>query len=786
MNIETDSLILTCEPEKGVFTLKKNPGGEMVFENARLGVHFKKNSQRIKALCLDWLPFTWEQKTETKTPHGKMQTLDFVTGGSLQNLLLHITFALPEKEPFLLWKIEIGYFGEEAIFIDRFEMFTLDEKTGGRMGFLESKQPENLAFFSNGWQSWDYTATYGANEAMRQSRLGIFQDPQNKNSTTPAPRRKGLYTSDFFGVIGDRTNRKGLLLGFLSQKEQFGTLQAKLTKDKRIQLWAAGDYAKLDPGKRMSTDWACAFSMDVDQREPFDPFVRAVTRENDVPEMKPKPTGWCSWYEFYQKIDDEKINQNIHAIDSMKDELPLDLIQIDDGFEAQIGDWFDFNQKFKRGVKPHATAIRATGKIPGLWLAPFIVHRQSKLMREHPDYILRNSAGMPVNSGFNWNSFTTSLDLSNPDALEYACSVVRKAVKDWGFDYLKLDFLYAAALPGRYCDPTLTRAQILRKGMEAIREAVGLKTFLRGCGAPLGSMIGLVDAMRIGADVLGSWRTEMFGIRFIFNEEPHTSSAANSIQNMLTRSILHNQWWINDPDVLLVREKMDLTLPEVQSLASMIFLTSGMVLLSEDLPKLSPERLEIAKVLIPPLDQRPVLLDWFDRQMPSKVRQDLRGAIGNWSLVSLSNWDDRPQTLTLDLSTFGFSSGSYWVRSFWDGKTYLVDSKTPLPFPNVPAHATIVMAIRMKSDSRPQYLGSNLHLSQGLEVFGWKPRFNGLDIVVQLPRTFEGIIEIYLPKAPKIIQMEGKDIQWNALSDERYEFPISSKTKKTRISIQYK
>ncbi len=786
MNIENDSLSFTCDPEKGTFSLGRNPSGEKIFENARLGVQFKKGSRRIKILYSDWLPFTCEQKTETKSPHGKTKSLEFVMGGNEENLHLHLTFALPEKESFLLWKIEIGNFGQEAIYPDCFDLFLLDEKADGRMEFLESKLPDQLAFFSNGWQSWVYTATYGANEPMRQSRLGVFQDPQNQNSTTPAPRRKGLYTSDFFGVIGDRSNRKGLLFGFLSQKEQFGSLQVKLSKDKKIQLWAAGDGARLDPGKKMTTDWACAFPMDIDQREPFDPFITAVARENDVPKMKAKPTGWCSWYEFYQDIDDEKIKRNIHAIDSMQDELPLDLIQIDDGFEAQIGDWFDFNKKFKKGVKPHADAIRAARKIPGLWLAPFIVHRRAKLMREHPEYILRNATGKPVSSGFNWNSFTTSLDLSNPDAMEYACSVVRKAAKDWGFDYLKLDFLYAAALPGKHHDPSLTRAQVLRKGMEAIRKAVGPDVFLLGCGAPLGSMIGLVDAMRIGADVLGSWRTEMFGIRFIFNEEPHTSSAANSIQNMLTRSIFHNHWWINDPDVLFVREKMDLTLPEVQSLASMILMTSGMVLLSEDLPKLSPQRLEIAKALIPPLDQRPIVLDWFDRQMPSKVRQDLKGATGNWSLVSLSNWDDHQQSLLLDLKAFGFSTESYWARSFWDGKTYLIDSETPLTIPSVPAHATLVMAIREKAESQPQYLGSNLHLSQGMEIAEWKPRLTGIDIVVKLPRTFAGKIEISLPKTPRKIQMNDKEIQWLSLGDGRFELPISGKSKKAKVSIHYK
>jgi alpha-galactosidase len=526
--------------------------------------------------------------------------------------------------------------------------------------------------------------------------------------------------------------------------------------------------------------------MEIDADEPFAPFVGAVARENSVPGMKSKPTGWCSWYEFHQNIADGKISRNIHAIDSMKDELPLDLIQIDDGFESQIGDWFAFNKKFKKGVKPHADAIRAAGKMPGLWLAPFIVHRQSKLMKEHPDFILRNTAGIPVNSGFNWNSFTTSLDLSYPDALKYACSVVRTAAKDWGFDYLKLDFLYAAALPGCHHDRSLTRAQVLRKGMEAIRNTVGPDVFLLGCGAPLGSMIGLVDAMRIGADVLGSWRTEMLGIRFIFKDEPHTSSAANSIQNMLARSILHNQWWINDPDVLLIREKMDLTLSEVQSLASMIFLTAGMVLLSDDLPKVSAQRLGIAKALIPPLDQRPILLDWFDRQMPSKVRQDLKGPVGNWTLVSLSNWADQPATLKLDLGSLGFAEGRYWVRSFWDGKTDSVHDSQPLVKNNVPAHGTLVLAIRKKLESEPQFIGSTLHLSQGLEIADWKPRFSGIDFTIQLPRTLEGKVEVWLPKNPKKVSLDGRDIPWESASDGKYLLSISSKSKKAKASIIYK
>ena len=87
--------------------------------------------------------------------------------------------------------------------------------------------------------------------------------------------------------------------------------------------------------------------------------------------------------------------------------------------------------------------------------------------------MLRKKNGRLANAGFVWDVLDTALDLTVPEALEYACSVVRTASKEWGYPYLKLDFLYAAALKGCYHDPTVTRAQVLRRGMEAIREAVG-------------------------------------------------------------------------------------------------------------------------------------------------------------------------------------------------------------------------------------------------------------------------------------------------------------------------
>ena len=224
-------------------------------------------------------------------------------------------------------------------------------------------------------------------------------------------------------------------------------------------MWANGDGARLDPGSHVETDWACIQFLHLDNPDPMAPYLEAVMRENDLTHEKysdiAPPTGWCSWYQFMSEdyIGDlaaADIQENLRSLGQLKDQIPLEIIQIDDGFQTQIGDWFSFNPGFPDGVAPLASEIKDDGFVPGLWLAPFIMHPKSKLANEHPQWILRDRLGRPVNAGFLWNTFTRALDLTHPGAREYVRGVIHSAAKEWGFSYLKLDFLYAASSPWKF------------------------------------------------------------------------------------------------------------------------------------------------------------------------------------------------------------------------------------------------------------------------------------------------------------------------------------------------
>ncbi|HEX7973564.1 MAG TPA: alpha-galactosidase, partial [Anaerolineales bacterium] len=694
--------------------------------------------------------------------------------------------------PLFLWRIRVENPGLQPVQLDRLDLIHLDPRQGRVCLAPDPRSARsNLIFLSNGWQSWSYTSVYSSRDRYRRTRLGFLRLPCEANPGTPLPARPGHFASDMFGVLGDRSSRAGLLAGFLSQRQHFGSLEARLDGPQpSLSMWANGDGACLDPGRSLSTDWACLHFLDLDGPDPFGPYIEAAARENGLAPgdgrrgEKPIPTGWCSWYQFSSedytgKVAEADIRLNQQAVAGLRDRLPLEVVQIDDGFEAQIGDWFAFHPAFPQGVATLAAEIRSSGLTPGLWLAPFIVHPRSRLAAKNPDWLLRGRSGRTANAGWLWGAFTAALDLTLPAAQEYVTRVIETAVHEWGFPYLKLDFLYAAALPGRYHDPTRTRAQVLVEGLETIRRAAGPEAILLGCGCPLGPAIGLVDAMRIGADVARRWTPAFNGIETFFNAEPGIPSARNAIQNSLMRVPLHRRWWINDPDCLLLRPTTHLTLPEVQTLAGVIALTGGSLLLSDHLPDLPPDRLRIAQALLPLIGRRPELPGWADAPTPPCLRLDLESAAGAWHLLALFNWDDRPQELSLRLADFNLEpQGEYFAREFWSGQTYRL-SGAALRLPEIPAHGTALFAVRPASSDRPLYLGSDLHISQGLEVTQWA--FTGkatdtsqsdLTFTLERPGLAQGQIELYLPCPPRQALLNNTRISWDRLSPGHYRFPV--------------
>jgi alpha-galactosidase len=71
----------------------------------------------------------------------------------------------------------------------------------------------------------------------------------------------------------------------------------------------------------------------------------------------PRITGWCSWYNLYAAITEENILEHLRGVQAVaeRDDLPMRVFQIDDGFTPEMGDWLDVKPQFPRGMKPLLT-----------------------------------------------------------------------------------------------------------------------------------------------------------------------------------------------------------------------------------------------------------------------------------------------------------------------------------------------------------------------------------------------------------------------------------------------
>jgi alpha-galactosidase len=542
--------------------------------------------------------------------------------------------------------------------------------------------------YRNGYQSWSGTRAYGVEEADADPCWGFLRDSQT-DAAHPAAGRRGVFRSDLVSVIAERHGAHALALGFLQADAFFGAIEvdAHGGRFRRLAAVLDGDARTLQPGERLGLPalWLAAGGDGWELLEQWAAACGAAMRAR-VPERT--PVGWCSWYYYFTRVRESDVVDNLAALRELRARVRCDYVQVDDGYQRAIGDWLEPNAKFPRGMRWLAQRIRSAGFDAGIWIAPFLARPESRLMQSRPEWFVRTAAGR-LRWGC-WNPMwglgrpAYVLDTTREDVLDWLRELARTIVHQWGYRLLKLDFLYAAALPGVRADPDATRAAALRRGLQAIREGAGEDAFLLGCGCPLGPAIGLVDGMRIGADVAPFWDN---WISRGPNRGRHGVATAHALRNMLTRAFMHRRLWLNDPDCLMVRaSETALTPDEVRTLASAIALTDGMFVLSDRLAALPAERLEWIERVLPLLGGDARVEDVFEHDLPERVRAVYPSA----EAVALFNFSDRPADRRVAVPP-----GSV-VRELWSGASLAAADGVAI-LPAVPAHGCRLLWIERAS-----------------------------------------------------------------------------------------
>jgi alpha-galactosidase len=514
-------------------------------------------------------------------------------------------------------------------------------------------------FFKHGYQSWSgsFPIPVGELSAERYEKRSPLTRVNHQSEVVRPPDAPEAATSELFTIL-ERSDGERMVAGFLDGATSLTTLTVR--SPDAIAARALLDGIELAPGATR----AIAPLYFERSREPAAVLAaRWAAKLGEAMGARtraPFRRGWCSWYHYFHAISEVALRNNLQALAALRSSFPIEVVQLDDGFQSALGDWDETNQKFPSGLARIGAEIRAAGFEAGIWTAPFLAARDSRLMHNHPDWFIGGEDGSPLPAGYNPNwthhddKFAYALDPSHPQVRDHLETLFRKLVHQFGYSYLKLDFLYAAAAEGLRHWRNWTRAETLRYGLAAIRAGAGDEAFILACGCPLGAAVGMVDGMRIGPDVSPYWGSGGAG-------DPSTVHALDAI---IARSFMHRRLWLNDPDCLMLRAKeTQLSADERLALASVIAGSGGMLLISDDMSLLGEDEGKLfrdAAALRVQMDegagQEPIVaIDLLDAGGVRGLMQQSDEGV----LAVVVNRGDNPARFTL--ATLG--RGSYQIRT---------------------------------------------------------------------------------------------------------------------------
>lgn len=429
--------------------------------------------------------------------------------------------------------------------------------------------PDRALVYELGWQSWSPSGSYSFKSTSPRPFKKIWQamayrpefvDPSN------------CFQSDGVLIVNPGDGRPIVSFGVADIQGEIPHILATPKGNKNLVI-----SSNLPIEVR---SWPSAVTIE----EALSGWADSIVSEMELRPLKAIAPAWCSWYCYWFNVTQNDIIEALGAI--TKAQLPITTIQIDDGWQKAIGDWA-ISKRFG-DLKSTIAAIKNAGKESGIWLAPFLVGANSQLAEKNPSWILDGA-----DAGFNWNQPLLALDTTANGAMDYLLETFTM-LKELGVTYFKLDFLYAGAMEGNR-NREVPSEVAYRQAMASIRECVGDEATIVGCGAPILSSVGLVDAMRISPDISPLWDPPEQDL-----SQPGSRAA---ILNSRARRALHGRFWVNDPDCLLLRPSIE----NRELIADAVASTNGLRTFSDPISSLDDWAIAKVHELITPAETAPAV-----------------------------------------------------------------------------------------------------------------------------------------------------------------------------------
>ncbi|NUM52819.1 MAG: alpha-galactosidase [Candidatus Hydrogenedentes bacterium] len=524
-------------------------------------------------------------------------------------------------------------------------------------------------------------------------------------------------------ALNSKTDRN-LVAGFLAYTTGYGKLRITPPSGKGRDHWFSEFAAEcvydppvtVQPGQQLVSEPLYLGVSEENVLEGLERYGWALASANNInrEQMSFLPHGWDSWStEYRNDISEAKVIENLEFLSTNLARYGWNTMAIDDGWQVALGDWDPSPERFPNGMKPVADAIHAKQMTASLWVAPFRVNVESALAKAHPEWLRApNELGKQV-----VGEKDRILDVTAPGAYEWVRDLAKKVTQDWGFDaIMEADFAYYLPLAESYHDSTLTRVEVYRKGMQALREGMGNDKFLMGLAPhPITGMY--AQGMRLGNDCAPIWRK---------TPDKWPWGAVESLSNA-ARKYYYAPWvWRADQDCVFfaheetrnrweVAEQPALTHDESIAWLTGAALTGGIVKIGDRFSALAPNEIAALQKVLPVLDRPARPVDLFREENPRIWVLPVKAAFGEWTIVGVFNWSDQEQVNTLDFRELGLASNAYYtVYGFWEDKYYGTAEKQVQVA--VPPRGVRLLSFR-QYEGRPMLLATSRHFSGGATDF---------------------------------------------------------------------
>lgn len=442
----------------------------------------------------------------------------------------------------------------------------------------------------SGFQSWSKAYEYNIKESQTNIRLKPSLLRFIKSDYEPWFVKKNQFVSSFYMSFFEK-NPSERNFTLISKDKIFPTTFIFDKKKKSLDISFGLKGEKLTGKISLDKIYLVFCENLITQKEAFghlfkeeyESSVKKLKNYNLIDQKTSRIYGWESWYNYYTSITEKDCIKNLSCFNEFIKSFNIEskpVFQIDDGWEVRVGQWQQ-NEKFPTPLGEMAQKIEENGFLPGIWMAPLALLKDSDIYKNHFEWVLKDKKGKPIPCGNIplWGGDFYTYDLSIDDARKYILNEVKALTQRHNFKFLKLDFLYAGLVNGDHQNKDHGTAYYYNLFQNELVSALGEKIILLGCGTPLQLSYPFYPITRIGADTREEW--ELF-IGKVAGYEGRPS-AYMSLTDTINRAVLNNTVYFSDPDVGFLRKsKIKLTNREKVLIDIIDFIFGSQIMISDD------------------------------------------------------------------------------------------------------------------------------------------------------------------------------------------------------------